>query len=84
MCSDFGHGRHIDDSILVFESRHKLVEGVGVGNTVDFDMGWEGGLGGGAGEDLDVAREAGIGVEGGEDGGTEVAGGLRWNVRCFQ
>lgn len=47
-------------------------------------MGWEGGLGGGAGEDLDVAREAGIGVEGGEDGGTEVAGGLRWNVRCFQ
>lgn len=61
---------------MVFESRDELVEGIGVGDAVDFDVGREGGFGGGAGEDFDVACEAGVGVEGGEDGGTEVAGGL--------
>ena len=61
---------------MVFESRDELVERIGVGDAVDFDVGWEGGFGGGAGEDFDVAGEAGIGVKSGEDGGTEVAGDL--------
>ena len=73
---DFSNRSHIDDSILVFERGDELVEGVRVGDAVDFDVGREGGFGGGAGEDFDVACEAGVGVEGREDGGTEVAGGL--------
>ena len=78
---DFSDGSHVDDSILVFESGDEFIEGVGVGDAVDFDVGWEGGFRRGAGEDFDVACEAGVGVEGGEDGGTEVAGGLRGVVR---
>ena len=73
---DFSDGGHVDDCILVCESGDELVKGIGVGDTVDFDVGREGGFGGGAGEDLDVACEAGVGVEGGENGGTEIAGGL--------
>ena len=76
MRRDFGDGGHVDDGILVFKSGEELVEGIGVGDAVDLDVGREGGFGGGAGEDFDVACEAGVGVEGGEDGGTEVAGGL--------
>ena len=64
MRSDFGDGGHVDDCILVFERGDELVEGIGVGNAVDFDMGREGSFGGGAGEDFDVASEARIGVEG--------------------
>ena len=77
MRRDFSDGGHVDNRILVFERRYKPVEGVEVGDAVDFDVGREGGFGGGAGEDLDVAGESGVGVEGGEDGGTEVAGGLK-------
>lgn len=59
---DLGDGSHVDDRILVFESRDELVKGVGVGDAVDFDVRWEGSLGGGAGEDFNVACEAGVGV----------------------
>ena len=78
---DFSNGGHINDSILVFESGDELVEGIGVGDAVDFDVGRECSCGGGAGEDFDVACEAGTGVEGREDGGTEIARGLGGGVR---
>ena len=84
MRGDFRNGSHIDNSILVFESGDELVEGIGVGDAVDFDVGRECGFGGGAGEDFDVACEAGVGVEGREDGGTEIAGGLEGGVRFYQ
>ena len=46
VCSDFSNWRHIDDCILVFAGGRELVEGVGVGDAVDLDVGWEGGFGG--------------------------------------
>ena len=81
MRGDFRNGSHIDNSILVFESGDELIEGIGVGNAVDFDVGRELGFGRGTGEDFDVACEAGVGVEGREDGGTKIAGGLKGGVR---
>ncbi len=81
MGRDFGDGSHVDDCILVLESGDELVKGVGIGDVVDFDVGWEGGFGGRAGEDFNVACEARVGVEGGENGGTDVAGGLGRTVR---
>ena len=83
MRGDFGNGSHIDNSILVFKSGDELVEGIGVGDAVDFDVGRECGRGGGVGEDFDVACEAGIGVEGREDGRTKIAGGLKGDVRFY-
>ena len=81
MRSDFSNGGHVDNSVLIFESGDELIEGIGVGDAVNFDVGREGGFGGGSREDFDVACKAGVGVEGGEDGGTEVAGGLGGVVR---
>ena len=75
--SYFGDGCHVDDGILVLERRDEFVEGIGVGDAVDLDVGREGSFGGGAGEDFDVACEAGVGVEGGEDGGAEITRGLK-------
>lgn len=77
MCGDLSDRGHIDDCILFLERREKLGKGVGVGDTVDFDVGREGSSGGGARKNFDVACEAGVGVEGGEDGGADVAGSLR-------
>ena len=76
MRSDFADRGHVDNCILVFESLDELVEGIRVGDTVDFDMGWKRSLGGSTREDFDVACKPRIGVEGGEDRGTEVARGL--------
>ena len=76
MRSDFGNGGHVDDCILIVERCDELVKGIGVGDAVDLDVGWERGLGRRAGEDFDVACKSGIGIERGENGGTEVAGGL--------
>ena len=76
MRGDFVNGGHVDDCILIFESRDELVKGIGVGDAVDLDVGRERGLGRRAGEDFDVTCESGIGIERGENGGTEVAGGL--------
>ena len=83
MRSKFVNGGHIDDCILIFESCDELVEGIGVGDAVDLDMGWERGLGRRAGEDFDVACKSGIGVERGENGRTEVAGCLWGRVRLL-
>ena len=77
---DLVDGGHVDDCILVLESGDKFVQGVGIGDAVDLDVGRESGFGRGAGEDFNVACEAGVGVEGGEDGGTEVTGGLEGEI----
>ena len=43
----------VDDGILTFESSCQGVAGVGVGDSMDFGVGGEGGFGASAGEDGD-------------------------------